>query len=430
MASLGILSSGGSSGGLLSLLTPPGKVPGTGILPLSNTIKETFGHGALDPAVLQVVIGSLPATYGDYPQDADVAPSALFVAIFSILALAYFYIFIRDYRRGHRFWAFFGLGSYCVLRVLGFGLRINWSEDVTRVQTGIAATVFTLVSVLFINMLNMLFGHRIFTRRHPETGDASWFNIAMAVIYFIVIGVIVMAILGQSIPFLYFLDSTHLKMCQNVVQAAAILQTLYAFAGILLIVTAYAIPPGKIDHRLFFKGPKETLPKTFSATWIESCSPFYFPTKGSQQIIHRGDPQAKYIRVIPSEEAPAGGLAEHNDDHPNGPKMRTAIILIVVTSLLLSISSAFRCASTFILVKRGGYPGVPFSNWIFHNWVLYLFNGAFEVIVSVLLLVFRADLRFYIPDKSIASSNETSSDLTVDRTNNGEAVKPETSHLA
>ncbi|KAF5135780.1 hypothetical protein DV495_000528 [Geotrichum candidum] len=431
MASLGALSAGGgSSGGLLSLLTPPGKVPGTGILPLSNTIKETFGHGALDPAVLKVVIGSLPATYGDFPQSDDVAPSAIFIACFSLLALAYYYIFIRDYKRGHRFWAFFGLGGYCVLKVIGFGLRINWSHDVTRVQTSIAATVFTLVSVLFINMLNMLFGHRIFTRRHPETGNASWFNIGMTITYLVVMGVIVMAIVGQAIPFIYFLDSKHLKMCQHVVQAASILQVLYAFAGILLIVTAYAIPPGKIDHRLFFKGPKETLPKTFSATWIESCSPFYFPTKGSQQIIHRGDPQAKYIRVIPSNEAPAGGFADHNDDHPNGPSIRTAIILIIGTSLILSISSAFRCASTFILVNRGGYPGVPFGNWIFHNWVLYIFGGAFEVIVNVLFLVYRADLRFYIPDKSLANTNEVSSDLTVDQTTTGEAVKPETSHFA
>lgn len=416
----------GGSGGLLGLFTPPGKAPGTGMLPLTKIIKQRFPGGALNPTLLKTVSASLPATYGDYPHENDIAPSAVFVAIFSILSIAYFYVFIRDYRRGHRFWAFFGLGSYCFLKVLGFGLRINWAQDTLRVETGIASTVFTLVSIMFINMLNMLFGHRIFTRRHPETGNASWFNIGMTVIYVLVVGVIIMAILGQSIPYIYFLSPKNLSMCQHVVQAASILQTLYAFSGIILIITAYSISPGKIDHRLFFKGVKESLPKTFSATWIESCSLFYFPVKGSQHTIHKGDPQANYIRVIPGCKAPANGLCDHNDDHPSGPKISTAIGLIIVTSLMLTVASAFRTASTFILVKRGGIPGVPFGNWVFHNWVLYVFNGAFEVIVSVLLLVFRADLRFYIPDKSI--SNKTSIDLTLTQTN--EESKLDTSHIA
>ena len=94
---------------------------------LQHYQRNLWSRRALDPAVLKVVIGSLPATYGDFPQSDDVAPSAIFIACFSLLALAYYYIFIRDYKRGHRFWAFFGLGGYCVLKVIGFGLRINWS---------------------------------------------------------------------------------------------------------------------------------------------------------------------------------------------------------------------------------------------------------------------------------------------------------------
>lgn len=406
-----------STGGMLGLLTPPGKVPGTGLLKIQKIVHERFPNA--DPSLLSSALAYMPSLFGDYPTHSDIAPSIVFVVVFSILAAAYFYIFVKDYSRGHRFWAFFGLGSYCVLRVLGFGLRIHWAKDTLRVQTAIASTVFTLVSCLCINMLNMLFGHRIFTWRHPETGNASWFNMIMVGVYSVVVGVIVMAILGQSIPQIYFMDEKHLKMCQKVVQAAAILQTLYAFAGLGLIVFAYTFRPGSIDHQLFrFHKNKENLPRTFSATWIESCSPFYFPRKGSQHIVHRGDPQAKYIRVIPSRSGPAGGYAVHNDDHQNGPKISTAIILIFITSLILSINSAFRTASTFILVPRGGSATMPFGNWVFHNWVLYLFYGAFEVLVNVLLLVFRADLRFYIPDKSVSSTHENSSDLTVNQTHN------------
>lgn len=435
-----------ASAGLLSLLTPPGKVPGTGLLSVATAFKQRFG-GSTDPAIMGTILASLPATFGDYPVHADVAPSAIFVAIFCVLALSYFYIFAKDYSRGHRFWAFFGLGAYSILRIIGFGLRIQWSRNVMQVQLGIASTVFTLVSVLFINMLNMLFGHRIFTHRHPETGNASWFNLLMATTYFFVIGVIIMAILGQALPFIYYMPQRNLDMCRKVVQAAAILQIMYAFAGITLVAFAYIIPPGKIDHHFgrFNNGSKDILPKTFSATWLESCSPFYFPRKGSQQILHRGDPRASYIRVMPSQTRPAKGLADHNEDHVNGPKMSVAIALIATTSLLLSLSSGFRCASTFIFGSRGGTPAVPYLNWIFHNWVLYLFYGAFEVIVNILLLVFRADLRFYIPDMAIGSGgskghaavndqNTSDSELAVNQTANTvvpaeNLQKLETSHV-
>ena len=406
-------------------MTPAGKVPGTGLLPLSILFEERFG-GSSDPAILQTILALLPALFGDYPQHSDIAPAGLFVAIFSILALAFFYIFAKDYSRGHRFWVFFGLGWYCVLKVLGFGLRIYWAGNTLRVRAGIASTVFLFVSVVSINMLNMLFGHRIFTWRHPETGNASWFNINMSVLYVIVLGVIAMGVTGQCIPTVYFLGQAALDKCHKVIQAAAILQTLYALAGLSLIALAYSIKPGRIDHH-FGKvhKTKDVLPNTFSATWIESCNIFYFPRKGSQHILHRGDPQATYIRVMPSNTPPAGGLAEHNDDHHHGPKISTAITLIIVTSLMLTIVSAFRCASTFIITTRGGANGVPFSNWVFRNWVMYLFNGAFEVIVCVLFLVFRADLRFYIPDMSVgrgSSADRTAesfgSDLAVNRTVN------------
>ena len=111
-----------------------------------------------------------------------------------------------------------------------------------------------LLSRFCLLTCSICFSVTVFSQEDTQkTGNASWFNIGMTITYLVVMGVIVMAIVGQAIPFIYFLDSKHLKMCQHVVQAASILQVLYAFAGILLIVTAYAIPPGKIDHRLFFK---------------------------------------------------------------------------------------------------------------------------------------------------------------------------------
>lgn len=397
----------GAGGGILALVTPQGKVPGTGLHKVVSMLGQLGGGAAQNPAAKErlahAVLGELPGLFGDYPSSSDVGPSSLFIALFSIFALSHFYIFLRNKMNGQNFWPSFGLAMYCVMRVIGFGLRINWSFDNMRVQTGIAATVFCVVPVVYISIMNMLFGHRIFTWRHPETGDSKWFNGIMITTYLIVLGVIAMGILGQAIPYLYFLDDRHLRMCRQVAQAAAILQTLYSFAGLALIIIAYTFKPGTIDHRFgkFGKaGYKAELPATISPVWIESTGLFYFPKKGSQIRYFKDQvPEGKAIRVIASKNPPADGLAtNHTGNHPNGPSITTAVMLVLITSVLLSLSSAFRTASTFNIKPRAGIDGRPLSSWLYHKWLLYFFFGAIEVIVNVLYLVFRADLRFYIPD--------------------------------
>lgn len=404
MSSLGALAGGG---GMLALITPSGKVPGTGLLKVTEAMKKllagstTATHESTE-RLKAAVLGELPGLFGDYPHHSDLAPSGIFLAIFAIFFLSHMYVFLRNYKSGQIFWPSFGLAMYCIFRIIGFGLRINWSSDIMRVEVGIASTVFSVVPVTYISVMNMLFGHRIFTWRHPETGNAVWFNTIMTLTYVFVLGVIVMGILGQAIPFLYYLDQHHLNMCHHAAQAAAILQTLYAFAGLFLIQIAYTFKPGTIDHRFgrFYKaGEKMELPQTVSPTWIESTAITYFPRKGSQIRYFKDQAESKAIRVIANRRSPAGGLSNHHSgEHYNGPKMTTAVILIIIVSILLSISAAFRTASTFILHNRGGVGGAPLNSWIYHKWLMYFFFGVFEVIVNVLYLALRADLRFYIPD--------------------------------
>lgn len=418
------------SSSLLSLVTPAGKVPGTGILPASDTLLEQFGR--VDDSVISIIVAALPGTFGGYPTNTDKAPSAIFTAVFAVLAVAFFYVFTRDYLRGHRFWAYFGLGCYAVLRTIGWGMRVKWSQDILQVKIGLASTTFILVSVLIINMLNMLFGHRIFTWRHPETGNSRWFNAIMIFFYALVVGVIVMAIVGQVIPYIYFLDQHHLNMCHKVVQAAAILQTLYAVSGIQLIIAAYIFTPGTIDHHFgnFKKAHEHIIPKTFSATWLESMGIFYYPRKGSQEIHHKGNPEADYIRVIASDVPPASGLADHNDEHPNGPKVITAIVLIVASSILLTVASAFRTASAFKIEPYGGT--TTSTPLVFRPWLLYVFYGAFETLVCIAFLLFRADLRFYIPDMPSKSQrkNQAESTNTVVPVGSDNAQKTESAFIA
>lgn len=430
--------------GILSVVTPAGKVIGTGVLPAIQNFKLKFGD-YIDPSIVNEVKEQLSGLFGGFPNSDDIAPAALFTAIFSVFTVAYFYIFIRDYKNGHRFWAFFGLGFYSILRLLGFALRIKWSSDVMQIQLAAATMVFSSISVLFLNMLNMLFGHRIFTWRHPETGNSRWFKGCMIIVYLLIFALVVMSILGQGIPYLYFLTPANYKACHDVEKVVGVVQTLYAFAGIFLIAIAYAIPPGRIGTlhyqlRNRNQGVRPLgLPKTFSATWIKSTSMFYFPNRqdaldnthkgeaayiveenelssglrneAEKQVNGSEDTNGKmksskgYIRVMPSDREPACGLVSHNDDvNPNGPKIPTAIILILCTSSLLCISNAVRCVSVFIISQRahaGGAAIAGHSSWVLKSWVLYLFYGVFEVIINTLLLVFRADLRFYIPDHGV-----------------------------
>lgn len=443
MASLLGLSggSGAKGGGMLSLVTPPGKVPGTGLLKVVNLMSSMTG-GKSNSALMKSVVGELPGLFGDYPNHTDVAPCAIFIAIFAIFAISHLYIFAKNHTRGQSFWPSFGLAMYCVMRVIGWALRLKWSFNVMNVKIGIASAVFCVVPVIYISIMNMLFGHRIFTWRHPETGDCKWFNSIMMGTYVVVIGIVTMGIVGQSIPYIYFLDQHHLDMCRKVTQAAAILQVLYSFSGLILIAFAYTFKPGTIDHRFghFNKGEKEELPATISPTWIESVGIFYFPRKGSQIIVYKNQPEANAIRVIANQRPPAGGLSRHQSgDHTHGPRMRTAILLIAVVSALLTISSSFRVASTFNVKARAGVNGQPLSSWLYHNWLMYLFFGPIEIIANVLYLVMRADLRFYIPDMPRKQSGDSGTYPTGSGTmevgevqhhgNNFSAYKPESEHL-
>ncbi|ANB13989.1 hypothetical protein AWJ20_4942 [Sugiyamaella lignohabitans] len=398
---------GASDFSIIALLTPPGAAPGTGlsgVIAGANTMFAAAGGAeGLGPVIIDQVIGELQGLFGDYPNSTDIAPSAIFLAIFAILGAAHLYIFLKDYSRGHRFWISFGLFIYCVFRVIGFACRISWAKDVLRINTGIVSVVFSQVSVLYMNVLCMILGHRIFTWRHPETGAASWFNAIISVIYLLICGVVAMAIVGQAIPYLYFLSPENWARYQKVVKAAAILNLLYALAGLALVTLAYTFKPGSIDHRLW-RMPKmqakDFLPPTIQPTWIESTGLFYFPRRGSQIPILKGDRLEKAIRVIPSREAPASGLTNsHSPDHTSGPSIRTAVIVVVSLSLILTMNVAFRVAAVFTVKPRGGgTPGSHLNAWVFHNYVFYIWYGAFEVIVNLILLLSRVDLRFYIPD--------------------------------
>lgn len=402
---------------ILGFFTPPGAVPGTGLLPLTKNATATFG--TLSPILVAQVIPELPGIFGGYPDNSDITPSAILTAFYAALAFVYLFVFLKNWSAGHRFSATLCLALYAVAKAVGFGMRIKWAKDVLFVQIGLASVVFTLVPTLYVNVFIMYIANRVFTWRHPQAGKSLWFQVLSHTIYTLVLGIILMAILGTALPFLYFYDEEHLAMCQKVAKFAGICNILYACAGLIVLIMAYSFKPGTIDHRLWGVPPKseEELPVTFQATWIEKFSLFYYPKKGSQRRLPEGA-----ISVISSAGPVAYGYSRPANDlstqHGNGTSMKTNVIIIIICSLLLTIDSSFRLPTLFILKPIGGGPNnVPFSSWVFRNYIYYIFYGGVEYIVNIILLVSRVDLRFYIPDR-FGSERYTEVENNAEKTNN------------
>lgn len=346
---------------------------GTGVAKVVKMAHQVVGN-ELPKNVVNLVMTTQYNIYGNFPTKSDIAPSAVFVAVNGILMIAHFYIFARGYARNHRFWPSFGLGWHCIMNMLGFGMRIGWANNVLNIPLGIASTIMIVVSIVYVNSMNLLLAHRILTFRHPETGDATWFGWAMIGVYLVIIGVIVMAVIAQVVIFLYFLDYTHWRQATGAMQAASVLATLVAIGGVFLIALAYVLPRGALS---LHHDDRRRLP----ASNIESYGIFYFPPKYSQVLQYQADPSAK----IDSGKLAARVI--------NGRSLGSSAVIIIITSLFLTTTAAMRCATCF-LGERWSLNVAP----IYGNTLFYIGFGLFETIANVIFLVVRIDLRFYIPD--------------------------------
>lgn len=93
----------------------------------------------------------------------------------------------------------------------------------------------------------------------------------------------------------------------------------------------------------------------------------------------------------------------------DGPSIRTAIIIVYVTSIALTINTLMRLICTFQPGTRGGFIPTPvnntpptgttrhINNWLYHNYVEYIFYGGVEIALNIMFIVLRVDLRFYVP---------------------------------
>lgn len=373
---------------LINQLTD-GAASGTGILKLIPITEKLVGK-PIPPALQAYALGQQLAVFGDYPTSSDVAPSAIFTAVFFIFFVAHSYVFFKNYSRGHKFWLSLGFIFYCLIRVLGFAMRIPWAKNSMKVEVGLASSVFLTIPIVILASFNLVLAQRIFTWRHPHIGSHRWFWVLMISTYVFVTGLVVMSIVGAVIPYIYFLSEHHYNMCKKVVQAAAVLNVLYSLLAINLVVGAFMLKPTARSNKIW----------TYQPWWIESFEMFYYVPKGACQaaeetFAQREPAAADAVRIIASTThyhntlekvqsvTSKKGCLTHN----------TSIGIIMLTTLSLLTSSMFRCISTFIVQQHAH------QSWIFKPVVMYIMFGVLETIVNVVYLCGRVDLRFYRPDK-------------------------------
>lgn len=375
---------------------------GTGIVKLVEITKNFLNLDSASeiPEILVTYVqDQQQSQFGSYPDHKDVAPSAVFLAIFIIIAIAHGTLFAINFKRGHKFWLSFAFCFYATLRWLGFALRIVWAKDILRLHVGIASEVLLILPIVFLASFNLVLAQRLITWRHPVFGNNKYFWYLMLTLYSVVVAVVVMTIVAGVVPYLYFLSRSHYDMCRNVVKVTSILITLYSLLSIAFVVLTYILPVTQSN--------KDAL--IYQPFWIKSFSPFYFTPKNAQKIgeelfVERFQNDSRTpmrtivgggmdtINNIESSELEELNEFEEIGDQKFSIKHNVSIFIITITSIFVFIGSLFRCIGCFMDMT------FAHQSWIYDPVVMYVLWGALETVCNVLYLVGRIDLRFYRPD--------------------------------
>ncbi|KAI3403496.2 hypothetical protein KGF56_003780 [Candida oxycetoniae] len=373
--------------GLLNLIMhlENGASTGTGIVNLVE-----FAHNFQGPIIPSPIVNYCLNTqnnlFGNYPTKGDLAPSITFATLFGFIMLVHCIVFAIDQYRGHYFYISVIWIFYSAMKICGFALRAQWSKDITRVSLGLASEVFLIIPAVVILSANLILAQRLFTWRHPVGGSRRLFWGFMLGTYAFVSILIAVTVLASFVPYLYFLSWDSYRSWIKTVQFTSILVIAYSLTSVALIGLSFWLPTKKDELRY-----------TYQPWWIESFAPFYFPEKGAAQraeasFMKRNSNHRHATRVIAATHHhfhSVKGLTNKRGDLKHNISMG----LLVITTVLIFISAMGRAIVVF-QAREARYSS-PAAN----KWFMYVCWGVFEVIINILYIVGRVDLRFYRPDR-------------------------------
>ncbi|RKP30274.1 hypothetical protein METBISCDRAFT_31042 [Metschnikowia bicuspidata] len=351
---------------------------GTGIMYWVRFAKNM--SGSIIPEILLNVLGG-------YPDNSDVAPSIVFTVLFALLGLLHVVVWGINTARGHYFHLSLGWAFCCVTKLIGFALRVVWAKDATLVDVGLTSSVLLIIPSILFASFDLILAQRLFTWRHPVDGSRRLFWGIMLLLYAIVTVLVAVTIAATFIPYLHLLSEAAYLRWKKVNMFTSIMVLLYLLTAMALIGLSYLYPPTAKDENLY----------TYQPWWIESFSSFYFVEPGAAQtaeqtFLKRNSNHRHAIRVIAAthhDYNTVEGLTNQRGDL----KHNVSIALICATTVLILVGAIGRAVSLF--ENRIDRHASIVCDPVF----MYIAWGAFEVIINVLYLVGRVDLRFYRPDK-------------------------------
>ncbi|EGW32943.1 uncharacterized protein SPAPADRAFT_65959 [Spathaspora passalidarum NRRL Y-27907] len=357
---------------------------GTGIMNLVNFAKNLLGP-EVPPAIVAHGLGLQLNLFGSYPEPKDKAPSIVFAVLFGIVLVIHTVIFLINCSRGHYFWISIAWIFYSVCKVIGFSLRAYWAPDATRIQAGLTSEVFLIVPAVIILSANLILAQRLFTWRHPVGGSRKLFWAVMMLLYGFVLVLVGITIAASFVPYLNFITTEAYVKWQHVVQFSSVCLIAYSFCSISLIALSFWFPTSK-DENLY----------TYQPWWIESFAPFYFVKKNAAQyaeasFMRRNHNHRHAIRVIAASShhyKMVKGLTNKRGDL----KHNWSIVIVITTTLLILIGVIGRCIVVFQPTN------FAHSTKAADPWLMYVCWGILELLVNVIYILGRVDLRFYRPD--------------------------------
>ncbi|CAO2655480.1 Nn.00g105440.m01.CDS01 [Neocucurbitaria sp. VM-36] len=192
------------------------------------------------------------ATPGQHPNVVqDIAPSAIFLALYILSGVCHQVTFQRNRRRGHKFpmsWAMFG---FAMARMGTMVMRIAWATRPDNGSVALAATIFAFLGVLVIYIVVLLLSLRVFRARQPRLGWNVWLGKGIKIMYGVLL-IVTLVVVPFGIVAGFTRDPEMLNACAWITKA-----------GVLFFFLFNLIAPVLYLLALFLPRPKDIEPETF-----------------------------------------------------------------------------------------------------------------------------------------------------------------------
>ncbi|PVH96129.1 hypothetical protein DM02DRAFT_720473 [Periconia macrospinosa] len=184
------------------------------------------------------------ATPGQHPNvSQDIAPSAVFLALYIAVGICHQVIFQRNRRRGHKFlmsWAMFG---FSMARKGTMVLRIAWATRPNNGSVALAATIFAFLGVLVIYIVVLLMTVRVFRARQPKLGWNVWLRKGLRITYGLLL-VVTLVVVPFGIANGYFKPGTKMSyICAWVTKGGVLFFFIFNMIAPTLYLLAVFLPP-------------------------------------------------------------------------------------------------------------------------------------------------------------------------------------------